>query len=137
MATTLPNLTKSAITIVRHWQNVPVAVTDEDALAQGLITPEMIQLIMQIVQEMMQNCLSNTHASAWSRIVNYANGKEMDRLGDNVRLNWLVDRWMVRLGMPRESGDVVLVRKALTDVGIGLKPDEFQKVQTEVLFLTI
>ena len=137
MATSLPNVTKQAILIARHWRQVPDAVSNDDALAQGIITPEMLQLIMQIVQDLMQNCLSNNQASAWSRVVNYGNGKPMDRLGDDIRLNWIIDRWMVRLGIPRETGDVVIIRKAITETGTSLKPEDFDKVQMEILFYTV
>jgi len=137
--TSLPLLSKTALHAVRRWQNLPDALNDDDALSQGIITPEMLQLIMQIIQELMQNCLSNSTSAAFNRVQAYMNNttRPLDRLGDQVRLNWIIDRWMVRLGVPRDTGDVVTIRNAIESVASGVQMDTFKALQTEVLWLTI
>jgi hypothetical protein len=132
----LPSSTSAAMRIARRWQHVPDTTTDEQALTQGLITPEMLVLVMQIVQSLMANCMSNTPARAWQRLRGYIDAtKELDRIGDTVRLNGVIDKWMARLGYPRESGDIVEVRKALILEGAGSKQEEFNQVQVEMLWV--
>jgi len=133
----LPSMTKHCMAAARKWQSVPDNVSDTDALAQGIITPEMLQLIMQVVQQLMQGCLSNSRAAAWSRIVGYRGAKEIDRLGDHLRMNGIINNWMDRLGIPRDVGDVVSIRRAITQTADGITQDDFNQVQAEALFLTI
>lgn len=134
----LPRLTKSAFLAARQINKIPTEISDDDALAQGLITPAMIELIMQIVQEIIQGCLDNNAGMAWRRVRGYLDSnKLMDRLGDQIRFNWMIDRWMNRLGVARDRGDVVFFREAIVQTAAALKQDDFNALQTEVLWLTI
>jgi hypothetical protein len=130
-------LTTQALAIARRWQKVDDTVSDDDALAQGLITPEMLQLIMQVIQQLMQNCLANNKMQAWNRVQAYLRSKPTDRLIDDTRFNWLIDRWMTRLAIPRDIGDVSSIRAAIISVAGSVSADVFGQVQTEVLFYTI
>lgn len=134
----MPRNSRAALAVVRRWQEIPDNVSDEDALAKGFITPAMLELIMQIVLDLMQNCMSNHPASAWRRVQGYVQEtKELNRIGDSVRLGWAIDRWLNRMGHPRDRGDVVEIRQAITLELSGLKEEDFRSLQTEILFLTV
>jgi hypothetical protein len=137
--TSMPSLSKAAMAICRKWQQLPDALNDDDALAQGLISPDQLALIMQIIQDVMQNCLPNSRGAALQRLRGYTNNahRPTDRLGDQIRLNWTIDRWMGKLAIPRETGDVVAVRRAIEDNANGIEDQKFYDLQTEVLWLTI
>lgn len=132
--TSMPHLCKSSLVAYRKWHQVPESVSDDDLKAS--IDPAMLAVILQIVQQVLA-CLPNNKDMAWGRVVNYINAKPFERLGDNVRLNVMVNRWMDMLAVPRESGDVVVVRNAITEAAASLKPEEFAQLQQEANFLTI
>lgn len=133
----MPLLSQTAFAIARQWRTIPDTVSDDDALAQGLISPEFIELIMVIIQTIMQDCLDNQPSRGWGRIRAYLDSRERDRMGDNTRLNWLIDRWVVRLGVARDRGDVVEIRRAMVTTVNGMNENQFRALQTEILFLTI
>jgi hypothetical protein len=134
----MPKSMGFAMKVARKWQEIPDSVTDDQALAQGFITPEQLQLILVIVQDMMQNCFSNQSMTAWKRIRTYLDtSKEMDRMADSIRMVWLVDRWFGRLGIARDRGDVKLLQVALVQTSGAVTEADFRGVQTEMLFLTI
>lgn len=133
----LPANVKFAVRVARRWQSVPDNVSDMEALAGGFLTPEMLQLILTIVMAMMQDCLPNQPAVAWKRIQNFSGSKPLDRLGDETRIFWLVDRWFSRMATPRDKGDVRLVAKAIMDESAASSEEEFRAVQTEALWLTV
>src|SRR5262245_51619667 len=135
--TTLPSTSKAAMRAAREWQRVPEALTDDEVLAQGLIPPEVLELVMQIVMDVIMNCLDNNRSIAWRRVQNYRSAKRENRIGDNLRLNLLVNLWMTRLGYPRESGDVVHLRESIVKMVDGSDETEFEKVQTEIMWMGI
>lgn len=123
--------------IARTWQQVPDEMGDGEALAQGLITPEMIMLILSMLPDLLA-CLSNRSAAAMSRIRAYQNaGSEMNRMADTIRFNWLIDRAMYRMGHLRSSGDVNSLRLAFVQDSETLDERTYQGIQRELLFLTI
>lgn len=129
---------RQAVKIARRWQGVPSTMSDDEALAKGFITPQMIELVLAIITELMQNCFSNRPASAWGRVRSFIdNIKPLDTVQDRVRLSWIADRWMSRLGFARDRGDVVEIREALIAEANDMKETEFNSVQLEVLFLTV
>lgn len=136
-ATSLPANVAFAVKVARRWQQVPADMSDTDAMAQGFLTPEMIQLILTITLSMFQDCLPNQPTLAFRRVQNFQAAKPMDKLGDEVRLNWLVDRWMLRMAFPRDKGDVRMISKALSEEGASAKEADFRAVQTEMLFMTV
>lgn len=132
--TSMPHLCKSSLVAYRKWHQVPESVSDDDLKAG--IDPAILAVILQIVQQVLA-CLPNNKDMAWGRVVSYSNAKPFERLGDNVRLNAMINRWMDMLAVPRESGDVVVVRNAITEAAASLKPEEFAQLQQEANFLTI
>jgi hypothetical protein len=130
--TSSPTLAKASIRVLRKWQSLPEAASDDDLLAQGLISPEMIELIMQIITSLMNNCMDNNTKMAMKRIKAHLDGKAMDRLANNMRLNGLVDKWLYTMGIPRERGDVVVVRESLVLAAGSLTEQELSNIQTEV-----
>jgi hypothetical protein len=133
----LPFLSKVSIFAVRNWRKIPDNLNNDDAVAQGLLSPELIELIMGIVMGLFQDCFANASHSAWNRMQTYLSSKEMERVSDNVRLNFFIKRALHDLGIPRESGDVVAIRRALVTVAAGTSKEDFQTAQAEALFLTI
>lgn len=132
-----PNCTERAFRVARRWANVPDEMSNEEAMLRGFITPEMLLMIMTIINEVFQ-CLSNRPMDAFRRVRGYVEEtREVNRLGDSVRLTWMIDRWMIRLGHPRDRGDVVELRNAIVEDAETMSEAEFQSLQTEMLFLTI
>lgn len=130
--------TRFAMRVARKIKDVDDSMTDNDALRGGIITPELIELIISIVNDLMQNCFSNNARRSWDRVSSYVNATSpMDRMGDNVRLGWIIDRWMVRSGARRDRGDVTEYRNAIASVAAELKESDFIAVQDESLFLTV
>lgn len=136
-ATSLPANVKFALKVARRWQQIPAQMTDDDALAGGFLTPEMLQLILTIAMSFFQDCLPNQPAVAWSRIKNFTSTKPMDRLSDEIRMSWIVDRWMQRMAFPRDKGDVRMISKAIAEEAAGSSEQEFRAVQNEMLFMTV
>jgi hypothetical protein len=134
LLTSMPHTAKASLLAIRKWHQIPDETADNALLST--IDPNMIALIMQIIQQVIA-CIPNHKQMGWSRIVNYSNAKPMERLGDNLRLNHMINKWADALAIPRESGDVVMIREAITQAASSLKMEEFTQVQTEVLFLTI
>lgn len=133
----LPSSTRFAFLAARKWHQVDDAIGDDDALAQGLITPETLLLLMQIIQEVMK-CLSNSSARSWQRVKSHVDSvKPLDKLADQMRLNGMINVWLTNLGIPREAGDVVMVREALAQMASGMQEAEFNKVKAEMLFYAI
>lgn len=130
--TSNPTLAKAATRVVRKWHSIPDAITDEDALAQGIITPQMIELIMQIVTSLLNGCLNKPTASALKQIQDHIGGNPMSRLANNMRLNGLVDKWLYTMGTPRERGDVVMIRESLVSAAGSTDNAELSAIQQEV-----
>lgn len=138
MSTSCPCMFKQAMQVVRRWQRVPEDISDEQALARGLITPEMLELAMALLQQVLESCLENFTLRAFSRVRTWA--LEMNpvaRLGDDVRLASLVNRWFKHLGIPRDTGDVRALREAVRAQAQDITLEEFSDLQTEALWLTI
>lgn len=131
----LPSLTKAAIQAARKWQGVPEDMTDEQAI--GFLPPEVMEFLMQILVDMITNCLDNNQALAWRRVKTYNGNNRQGRIAENLLLNTAINRWLDRLGVPRERGDVVMVRESLVQAAAGVDEAEFKKIQTEVLFMGI
>ena len=131
--TSLPATSKVAFQIARDWHHIDPSIKDDDVLAQGLITPDQILMIMQIIQEVMK-CLSNSKLRAFQRAKMFANAKPLDRLADAMRLHSFINNWADRLAQPRESGDVVMIREAIISNVNGMQQKDFEAVQAEVLF---
>lgn len=133
----MPSMSKAAMKVARQWQNVPESLSDEEVLAQGLIPPEVIELVMQIFLEVIMNCLDNNQVSAFRRIQIFQSAKKIDRMADNLRLNTMINRWFTHLGRPREPGDVVALREAIANAVSGVSQEDFAKVQNEALWVGI
>jgi hypothetical protein len=132
----MPTASQHAMQIARKWQGVPDSIGDVEAINRGIISPDMIMLIMTILNEVMQNCFSSKPLAAWERVQIYNSSRPMDRLADNTRLMWMVDRWMMRTGYPRDRGDVADITAVLTKHAANMREEEFKNVQTELLWLT-
>ena len=132
--TTIPNSSSFALDVARHMGGIPENVSEEDALAQ--IDPATIALILQIIQEVMK-CLNNNKKQSFGRIRSYLGAKVWDRLADQMRIHSIINTWSDRLGRPRDSGDVVMIREAMTHVSQGLDENKFGNIQTEMIWLTI
>lgn len=129
---------KAAIRVARTWANVPETMSDDEAMKRGFISPDMIALIMSIFMELFTNCFSNRQANAWNRLRSYTtSNKPFEKMTDNVRLKWQIDRWMNRLAFPRDRGDVVELAAALELEASSIQEDEFVEIQNEQLFMTV
>lgn len=127
-----------AIQVARRWQEVPDDMTDEQALEKSIITPEMLELIMTVVSSLLAECLANSQLGAWRRMKSYLNEKNpLSRLGDDVALLRRIDLWWGKLAIPRESGDVKMLRHAMVQEAAELNEAGFQLIHREQLFLAV
>lgn len=135
----MPASTKAAFRAARKLMRVDENMSNEDALAKGIIPPELIDLLMQMLQDWLQGCLSSQNRTfLFKRIRSYVEEtREFNRIGDNVRLNGTINAWLNRMGYPRRSGDVVAIRKAVVEAAAEMKEEEFDQLQTEIMFLVI
>lgn len=138
MPVSSPATTMAAIRVARRWNNVPDSMPNSQAISSGFIPPELLELLMGIFMDMFINCLANQPSHAWKRVQTFvAETNKMNRIGDNVRLMMLADKWFDRLGYPRDRGDVKLLVKAIATEASGLKEEEFNKLQMEAMFLSV
>jgi hypothetical protein len=135
--TSAPTLAKAAVRAIRKWQAIPDEFDDDEVLAQQLISPELLELVMQIITEVVLNCLDNNKTLAWRRVKTHTEAKHLDRLMNNMRLNGLIDRWLERTGIPRERGDVVALRESLVLAAKESNEEELQNIQLETLWIGI
>ena len=127
-----------AMQVARRWQEVPDEMTDEVALEKSIITPEMLELIMAVVTSLLAECLANSQVGAFRRMKSYLNEKNpLSRLGDDVALLRRIDLWVGKLAIPRESGDVKVLRHAIVAEAGELDEAAFQVIHREQLFLAI
>lgn len=138
MPVSSPAMTKAAIRAARRYAQVPSNLSDSEAISGGFIPPELLALFMTIITDLLQNCLSNQPQMALRRMRGYTQEtNEYKRMGDTVRLQWMANGWINRLGVPRDRGDVRMIAKALINEAGGITDEEFIAVQTEVLWLTV
>lgn len=134
----MPASTGIAFRIARRIQGVEEGTEDGDALAQGIIPPELLDFLMQLLQDWLQGCMNSTRVSAWKRIRGYVDEtRPLNRIGDNARMNGTINAWLTRMGYPRRSGDVVAIRNAVVGVASEMTEQEFAELQNEINFLTI
>jgi hypothetical protein len=130
----LPATTRAAMMTSRWWQGIPDSISDDEAINNRSISPEMIEIIMLILSEVILNCLPNSKMQAWNRIQSFRDAhRKLDRIADRTRLILLTNRWMTASGFRREPGDVMQVVNALTALASGATIEEFEQVQKEVL----
>lgn len=134
--TSLPNSMAFAVHVARKLNNVPDSVTDDAAIEAGLIDPATIALILQIVQEVMK-CMNNNKAQAFARIRNHITAKPFEKIADQMRMNSFINSWMGSLAIPREAGDVVMLREAIATTAGDLDETKLGQIQTEMLWMTI
>lgn len=135
---TMDASSRAAVRIARRWGNVPDTMSNDEAFASGLLTIIAVQIALAILQEVLTNCLANQRNAAWTRVRAFVGERRpAARLADEMRLAWMADRWMGRLGHPRERGDVVALRAAIIDEAGDITPEEFAAIHGEVLFLTM
>lgn len=140
----MTNTQKFAVAAVRRWQSVPeknedgTPMTDEQAVSGGFVTPEMIELIMLVVNQLLTRCLDNQRQRAWRRVRGFLDSNnEFNRMADNVLLLRNIDLWVGKLAIPRETGDVKAIRQSLVETAKDLTQDDFGAIQDESLFLAI
>jgi hypothetical protein len=135
--TSIPNTTAFAIRAYRQWKGIPDSVTDQDAINSGAIDPALIALILQIVQEVIQ-CIPNSRSQAFQRVKSFTLLKPFEKLADNMRMNSFINKWASNLAIPREPGDVVMIRESIAHAAGDFQDEaDFAKIQIEVLWLTI
>lgn len=138
LAVSSPRLTKAAFRAARRYAGVPETMSDTDAIAGNFLSPAIIELFMQIFSVVIQDCLSNQSSSMLRRVRGYTQEtNEYKKLGDTIRLQWITDRWINHLGLPRDRGDVKLIVNAITQEAAAAKDEEITAIQTEVLWLTV
>jgi hypothetical protein len=136
--TNSPTLAKAAVKVVRKWQGIPADIDDDTALAQGIISPELLELVMQILTDMITNCFdSNSSFLAWRRIKGHFESKKIERLSNNMLLNSTINKWLFNLGVSRDRGDIVALRESLVLSAQESNEQEFAQIQQEVLSWTL
>jgi hypothetical protein len=135
--TSLPASAKFSLRVCRKWKGIDDAVSDDDVINQALIDPNLVALILQIVQQVI-SCIPNSKMQGFNRVKSFLTLKPMEKLADQMRLHSITNYWLLNLGVPREAGDVVAIRNAMSEAAGELQTaDDFAKIQTEILWTTI
>jgi hypothetical protein len=134
--TSTPNLAKAAVKAIRNWQGIPADLDDDAVLAQELISPELLELVMQIITSLITDCLDNNKVLAWRRVSTHVAAKPLERLANNMRMNGVINKWLFQLGVARDRGDVVALRESLVAAASEANEKQLADIQTEVFSWT-
>ncbi len=134
--TTIPNSMEFAFKVARRIEGIEDIVSDEEALAK--IDPAMLELILQIIQQIL-GCMENSRSRTYNRIKNHLGlpRNAINRIAEQMRMNTIINVWFAALGVPREAGDVVAIREAMSFVAQSLDENKVGQMQTELMWMTI